>query len=64
MVRGIDHNKNIEWLLSLKEIFAGTVRDQASFEITPLSLSQALKKFANWKTPGSDAVHAIWLKHL
>ena len=29
-----------------------------------LSVSQAIKKFANWKAPGSDAVHAIWLKHL
>ena len=60
----VDHNKNAEWLLTLKDMFAESVHDQAAFKITSVSVSQVLKRFSNWKAPGSDAVHAIWLKHL
>ena len=58
------HNNNADWLLALKRLFADPVCDQAEFTITSVSKSQAIKRFANWKVPGTDAVHAVWLKHL
>ena len=51
-------------LLTLNELYSESVHQQAQFTITSASVSQALKKIANWKAPGSDAVRTIWLKHL
>ena len=61
---GVNHNKDVTWLSILKQLFATSVHQQAEFAITSVSVSQAIKKFANWKAPGSDAIHAVWLKHL
>jgi len=58
------HNKDAKWLLTLKQHFVESVHPQTEFKIISVSVSNTIKKFANWKVPGSDAVHAVWLKHL
>ena len=61
---GVNHNKDAAWISALKQLFATSVHQQAEFAITSESVSQTIKKFANWKAPGSDVIHAVWLKHL
>ena len=55
----VNHNKDAAWLSALKQLFATSVHRQAEFIITSVSVSQAIKKFANWKAPGSDVIHAV-----
>ena len=60
----VNHDKDAAWLLTLRQLFATSVHQQAEFAITSVSVSQVIKRFTNWKALGSDAVHAVWLKHL
>ena len=60
----VPHNYHSDWLATLRCLFSETVHDQEDFTVTTTLVSQTVKKFANWKAPGADEIHAVWLKHL
>jgi len=58
----VKHNSNAEWL-SQQRTQAKSVPQQPNICITRDALEQQLKAMANWKAPGLDEVHALWIKN-
>ena len=58
----VDHNSEADWIPSVREALA-TAEDQSEITITRATISARVKKMANWSSPGTDGLHAYWLKH-
>ena len=53
----VHFNKTASWLSSVGR-GANMSFSQLSFD----DLNSALKRFPNWKSPGPDLIHGVWLK--
>ena len=51
------HNENAEWINIITRELEGL-----ETEIHIDLLKTALKRIANWKTPGHDGIHGFWFK--
>ena len=59
----IDYNTNAPWINELKSNYCANV-SQKDYEINLETLSQALSKIQNNKTPGRDMIIGFWYKKL
>ena len=57
-----EHNSDAEWLPAVREELA-KAEEQAQFVITEILVTNRVKKMANWSSPGTDGLHAYWLKN-
>ena len=58
----VEHNSKAGWIPSVREAL-GRDTDQPDTAITRASITVRVKKMANRSSPGTDGLHAYWLKH-
>ena len=58
----VEHNSDAEWLPEVRTALAAA-EEQQQCVITDILVSERVKKMTNWASPGTDGLHAYWIKH-
>ena len=58
----VEHNSDAEWLPEVRTALA-SADEQRQFVITNTLVADRVKKMTNWSSPGTDGLHAYWIKH-
>ena len=58
----MEHNSDAEWLPEVRSELAAA-EEQRQCVITDILVSERVKKMTNWASPGTDGLHAYWIKH-
>ena len=58
----VEHNSDAEWLPEVRTALASADK-QRQFVITNTLVADRVKKMTNWSSPGTDGLHAYWIKH-
>ena len=58
----VEHNSDAEWLPDVRTALA-SADEQRQFVITNTLVADRVRKMTNWSSPGTDGLHAYWIKH-